>query len=70
MSKAANEVHLGPNLSHIIPAGKPREIPKLDIDPRISTEMTFDLYYSRLQNQPFNFITRAKKRKSFLQNIV
>lgn len=39
ISKAAREVHLAPNLSHIIPAGKPRDIPKLDIDPRISTEM-------------------------------
>lgn len=46
MSRAASDVQRGPNLSHIIPAGNPRDIPKFDIDPKISTEMLFlYLYY-------------------------
>jgi hypothetical protein len=32
------EAILGPNFSHTIPAGNPRDIPKFDIDPNNSTE--------------------------------
>lgn len=37
---ATNEVHLGPNLSHNIPAGKAKVTPKFDKDPMRSTGNT------------------------------
>jgi hypothetical protein len=37
--KPTNDVHLGPNLSHNMPAGNPKEMPKFDMDPNNSTEI-------------------------------
>ena len=62
MSRAASDVQRGPNLSHIIPAGNPRDIPKFDIDPKISTEMLFlYLYY-----QEKSFFDKTEKNVRFL----
>lgn len=38
ITSPARDAQRPPNRSHIIPAGKPKDIPKFDVEPNSSTE--------------------------------
>jgi hypothetical protein len=52
------EAILGPNFSHTIPAGNPRDIPKFDIDPNNSTEKRERKQYHLNEKHFFSSIIR------------
>jgi hypothetical protein len=54
------EAILGPNFSHTIPAGNPRDIPKFDIDPNNSTEKHERKQYQNEHERLFNITLRHR----------